>query len=82
MDEGAIERKCAVCERTQEEYLDITWQDDSAHVCSWLCLIQFGVLRAAEQRNSLRSRMEELEAQREKSAHDLYLLDFYRAGVL
>jgi ribulose kinase len=51
-------------------------------VCSWLCAIQFCGLKAAEQRTSLLSQIEELRKTNKNIEFDSYLVDLYRAGLL
>jgi hypothetical protein len=60
-------------------------EDDNtifANVCSWLCAMQFCVLKAAEQRNRLQARNEELRRKNKDLEYDSYLLPYYQAGVL
>ena len=52
------------------------------NVCSWLCALQFCVLKAAEQRKNLQAHIEELRQKNEVLENDNYLLPYYRAGVL
>jgi len=60
------------------------WTDDTVfgQVCSWLCAIQFCGLKAAEQRKSLLSQIEDQRKKNKNVEFDSYLGDLYRAGVL
>jgi len=51
-------------------------------VCSWLCAIQFCGLKAAEQRTSLLSQIDELRKTNKNLEFDNYLVNLYRAGLL
>jgi hypothetical protein len=82
LDEATIEKGCDVGGTVippddRESYMRLE-TDDSAfgHLCSWLCAIQFCASRAAEQRTTLMTHIDDL---RQKES-DRYPIGFYRPG--
>ena len=90
MDESTEQQGqgCAVCGTVipaddPGSYLRLENDSESfGQVCSWLCALQFCVLKAAEQRKRLLAHIEKLQLQNDGLESDNYLLDYYRAGVL
>jgi len=63
------------CLRLETDYLKY------GHVCSWLCAAQFSVSKAAEQRKTLESKIEELTKQTGNREAEKYLIGFYSPGI-
>ncbi len=74
------EQGCDVCGAATDEFLRIETDDQVfAHVCGWLCVAQFGILKAAEQRKELRDRI--IRLGREKADAETWAA-LYQSGSI